>query len=172
MKLELLYHPNELLATTCEEWNVENPPMDPLELKTVLFEHMKKFSGIGLSANQVGLPYRVFALQNNSTNNIREREMLAINPAVDEVLGDDVEMWESCLSIPDIMLNVKRPHKIKASWTNEKGVRRTETLAGYTARVFLHELDHLNGISMNERVSPIEWKEAVATAEAKKKKHA
>ena len=170
MNLDLVYYPNDILSTVCEEWDIENPPVDPKELKKTMFKRMIELGGIGLSANQIGLPYRVFAMQNNATNNIREREMLAINPEVIEEDPVTVDMFESCLSIPDVMLKVVRPHKIKAAWTNEHGVRKTETLAGYTARVFLHELDHLNGISMNERVSPIEWKEAVQLAEEKKKK--
>lgn len=169
MNLELVYHPNEILSTKCEEWDMDNPPMDAKELKKIMFDKMKEYGGIGISANQLGLNYRVFAMQNNSTNNLQEREMIAINPEVIDADSPEVEMFESCLSIPDVILQVKRPHKIKVAWTDEKGRRKTETFSGYTARVFLHELDHLDGISMDERVSPIDWKQALEKAQAKKK---
>ena len=167
MNLELVYHPNELLETVCEEWDIENPPIEPVELKKKMFEAMAKNGGIGIAGPQLGLPYRVFALLNQSTNNINERQMIAINPEIIEEDPVEVGMYESCLSVPGLVLNVTRPHKIKASWTNEKGQRRTETLVGYTARIFQHELDHLNGVMFMDRVSPLELKKAQAELQHK-----
>jgi peptide deformylase len=95
-----------------------------------------------------------------------QRVNLCINPEVVEAMEPEVEMWEGCLSFPGVNLYVKRPHKIKARWTNENGKTVTEELFGYDARCFLHELDHLNGITFDEYVSPKEFKEAQAKAEA------
>lgn len=158
--MELVYHPNELLETVCEEIDVDNPPVDLLQLKKDMFAAMKKNGGIGIAAPQLGLKYRIFCMQNTNTNNINEIEMMAINPEIIEDDSDSVDMFESCLSVPGLVLNVNRPHKIKAAWTTANGQRRTETLVGYPARVFQHELDHLNGIMFMDRVSPLELKKA------------
>jgi peptide deformylase len=140
--------------------------MDPINLKKEMFAAMKEYGGIGISANQLGYDFRAFALLNTSTNNIQERDALCINPEVIEHIEPNVDMWESCLSTPNVTLQVNRPHKIKAKWINEFGKVREETLGGYTARCFLHELDHLDGIMYIDHVSPIKWKEAQAKAEA------
>jgi len=164
--MSLVYYPDERLTSKCKPWDFENPPMDPVNLKKEMFALMKEHGGIGLSANQMGYDFRVFALLNTSTNNIQERDALCINPEVVEYIEPSVDMWESCLSTPNITLSVNRPHKIKAKWINEFGKVREETLTGYTARCFLHELDHLNGIMYIDHVPPIKWKEAQAKAEA------
>lgn len=158
--MELVYHPNELLETVCEEIDIDNPPVDLLQLKTDMFEAMAKNGGIGIAAPQLGLKYRIFCMLNNSTNNINERHMMAINPEILESSTEEVDMYESCLSVPGLVLNVKRPYKIKARWKTHKGATRTEDLVGYSARVFQHELDHLNGIMFMDRVSPLELKKA------------
>lgn len=158
--MELVYHPNELLETKCEHFDLDNPTVDLLQLKKDMFEMMKKHGGIGIAAPQVGLNYRIFCMQNNATNNLNERQMMAINPEVVNADFPEVAMYESCLSVPGLVLNVMRPHKIEARWYNENGKKREETLTGYSARVFLHELDHLDGIMMMDRVSPLELKKA------------
>ena len=169
--MSLVYHPNEILNTKCEDFDFQNPQADLHELKKEMFEAMKKHLGVGISAPQLGYNFRVFCMLNTSTNNVASRNMLAANPEVVEVLeGGEVEMWEGCLSVPDVLLNISRPYKIKARWTNEHGKKVEEVLVGMTARCFLHELDHLNGIMFYEHVSPIKWKEAQAEAEARKQK--
>ena len=76
-------------------------------------------------------------------------------------------MWEGCLSFPEVNIQVPRHHKIKAKWTNEKGNVIEDTLVGYDAVCFQHELDHLNGITFDQYVSPMVWKEAVEKAKKK-----
>lgn len=168
--MSLVYHPNEILLTKCEPFDFENPQKDLAELKKEMFQAMKDHGGMGISANQLGYNFRVFSMLNTSTNNIKDREMVAVNPEVVEFIGDEVEMYEGCLSIPDVLLYVSRPHKIRARWQNIKGKTIEEELSGMSARCFLHELDHLNGIMFYEHVSPIKWKEAQALAEEKRKK--
>jgi peptide deformylase len=65
-------------------------------------------------------------------------------------------------------LNIVRPARIKAKWKDADGKPWEEELYGYQARCFMHEMDHLDGVSMSEHVSPKIWREAVANAEAKK----
>jgi len=168
MKLELVTHPNEWLTKKLDPWDWENPPVeDPAQLKKDMLELMFASEGIGLSANQVGINARCFVMVHNQSNYQSQREQLMINPEVVETKGVEVECWEGCLSFPGINVQVKRPSEIIAKWTDEKQVEHQHKFTGYDAVCFQHELDHLNGITFNEHVSPMIWKEAVQLAEAK-----
>ena len=168
MKLELVKHPSDWLSKKLDPWDFDNPPMDPVELKAEMLKLMKANLGIGLSANQVGINARCFVfIINNNTNNQLDREILCLNPEIVENIEPVVTMWEGCLSFPEVNIQVPRHHKIKAKWTNEKGNVIEDTLVGYDAVCFQHELDHLNGITFDQYVSPMVWKEAVEKAKKK-----
>ena len=166
MKLEILKYPNEWLTKKLDPWDWENPPMDPIQLKKDMLKLMFDSNGIGLSANQIGINGRFFTMVHNQANYQAEREQIMINPELIEDIGPEVEMWEGCLSFPGVNIQVKRSHKIRVRWTNELNQVKEETLAGYDSVCFQHELDHLNGITFDQHVSPLVWKEAVAKAEA------
>tara|TARA_B110000285_G_scaffold166383_1_gene185906 strand:+ start:601 stop:1119 length:519 start_codon:yes stop_codon:yes gene_type:complete len=171
MELELVIAPDERLDTAVtKEWDFDNPQYDAKELRASMIGVMKQNRGIGLSANQVGImDARCFVFQNNQANNDYERNVLALHPSY-EIVEDEpeIDMWEGCLSFPGITLQIKRPSRIKAKWKGVDGKEYGDELFGYQARCFMHELDHLDGISMNEHVSPKIWREAVANAEEKK----
>ena len=170
MELELVTYPNEILQTKItEEWDFDNPQYDANELRDAMFKVMTKNLGIGLSANQVGLKVRAFVFVNNQATNDTDSKALVLNPSWEPIADEpDIDMFEACLSYPNIVLSVNRPAKIKAKWKNHTGKQFEETLYGYTARCFMHEYDHLEGITMDQHVAPVKWKEAVANAEAKK----
>ena len=167
MKLDLIKSPNEWLQKKIEPMDPDNIPEDIHEIKAEMDRVMKEHKGIGLSANQVGLDKRLFIFHAEALQNLSaERVNMCINPKVVELIDPEVEMWEGCLSFPKVNLYVKRHSKIKATWINENGKEINETLYGYDARCFLHELDHLDGITFDNYVSPIEFKKAQAQAEA------
>lgn len=151
-----------ILEQPCEPVDIENPPMDLVELRDQMWNIMKENRGIGLAANQIGYNFRAFVLNNLSTNSMTDQKMLAINPEVIEESDTPVEMFEQCLSFPGINAQITRPHKIKARWIDHNGKTKEEWLDGYTARIFLHELDHLNGITMKDHITPAKWKELSA----------
>lgn len=115
---------------------------------------LKKFGGIGLSANQVGVPIRMFIIGHE------EFSMVCINPKVlmesDEVVKSD----EGCLSFPALFCKIERPQWIKVEFTNEHGQVVQTKLEGLTARCYLHELDHMNGIKFTSYVGPVALKMA------------
>ena len=168
MKLELVKHPSDWLSKKLDPWDFDNPPMDPVELKKEMLKLMKANLGIGLSANQVGINARVFVfVHNNVTNNQNNREAICINPEIIKTEEPVLTMWEGCLSFPEVTIQVPRHHKVKATWTNEFGKTVEDTFLGYDAVCFQHELDHLNGITFDQHVSPMVWKEAVEKAKKK-----
>ena len=118
---------------------------------------MKLYNGIGLSANQCGVYERVFVIGTD------QFQMACINPKVIEVSEELVKDNEGCLSFPAFFLNLSRPKWIEVEYTNENGERTQVKLDGLTARCFLHELDHLNGVKFTSYVG------AVAMQQAKRK---
>jgi peptide deformylase len=107
---------------------------------------MKLYSGLGLSANQCAVKERVFVIGTD------QFQMACINPKVIEVSEELVKDTEGCLSFPAFFLNFPRPKWVEVEYTNENGERTQVKLDGLTARCFLHELDHLNGVKFTSYV--------------------
>ncbi len=144
---ELVRSDHPILRQKMEPFDFTNPPTDPVQLARDLTETMIHNKGLGLSANQIGLPYRVFALSANPV-------YVCFNPRiVDETELNIVLMDEGCLSFPNLFLKIKRPRTIKVRFVLPNGETQTQKFDGMTARCFQHELDHLNGIVYTDRVS-------------------
>jgi peptide deformylase len=109
---------------------------------------MVKYRGVGLSANQVGLPYRVFVMGAEKVG------FACFNPEILETNGED-KFDEGCLSFPGLFLPIKRPSSVKVRYTDMNGVTKEETFGGFTARIFLHEFDHMEGVVYTSKISPI-----------------
>jgi peptide deformylase len=91
------------------------------------------------------------------------------NPIVVENTNEIDDLSEGCLSFPGIYVKVKRPKKILARCQNAKGELQESKLDGYNCKCFLHELDHLEGIVFQDRVSSLKW--ALATKKVNKRKY-
>ena len=120
---------------------------------------MLSHDGIGLAANQIGLPYRVFAIKANPV-------LVCFNPRIVDYSKETIVLEEGCLTFPGLYLKIKRPRDIKCRFTYPNGETITKTFTGATARIFQHELDHLNGILFTEKVGPT----ALALAKIRMKK--
>jgi peptide deformylase len=151
---------NPLLSQVMPEYTdpLPNPIMSNLVSR--LKVTMKAFAGIGLSANQCGIPARVFVI------GTEHFQMACINPKVISGSGTQLKGVEGCLSFPGMYLNITRPNFIDVEFTDENGETKRMTLDGLTARCFLHELDHMNGIKYTSYVGPV----ALQTAKRKQQK--
>jgi len=116
-------------------------------LLDIMTNIMYKEDGVGLAAPQIGISRRFFIMDDGK--NLRK----VINPKIIEFLGEEVVFEEGCLSIPGIFINVKRPEGVRVKYTNENGDEIEEELHEYTARIFQHEYDHLEGILFIDKVS-------------------
>ena len=114
-----------------------------------LHKTMQKAGGIGLSANQCGVNMRMFIM------GFGEQVYACINPEVIEQSDELVDDQEGCLSFPGLILRVRRPRWIQAKYTNKNGETVEERFEGLTARCYLHELDHMNGVVFTEKVGPV-----------------
>ncbi len=125
------------------------------ELKNIvreMFDLMYREKGIGLAANQVALPYRLFIINLESKPD-NGQEYVFINPAIIRRRGN-VEAEEGCLSFPEIYAPVVRSEKIEIAAYNLDGEEVTYRLDGLFARAVQHEYDHLDGVWLIDRLSP------------------
>jgi peptide deformylase len=100
--------------------------------------------GVGIAAPQVGISRRLILVQRFD----KEGEPFEVyfNPLILAGSDEMATLDEGCLSIPGYRGPVERPYGIKVKYLNEKGEEITETVEGFTARIFQHEIDHLNGM--------------------------
>lgn len=155
MNVEFVSETSPILLSECEEFNFDNPPCDPKELAQTLHDKMLKSDGLGLSANQVGLPYRVFVMRTG------EKPYAVFNPKVVDVSEKELSMKEGCLSFPLLYLSVKRPDAVRIRFQDETGEMRTEKFIGMTARIALHEFDHMLGKVYTQRATQYETQRAL-----------
>lgn len=156
--MKLITYPNPILKEQMPVFDFKNSDIDPLQLEKDLLQFLYATDGIGLSANQVGIRANVFVMGHRENP---ENGTAFFNPEVLEVTDDLVNMEEGCLSFPGIFVKIKRPAKIKARWQNAKGEIEEGIFEGYDCKCFLHELDHLCGITMRDRVSSLKWEMGV-----------
>lgn len=137
---------DNILKQEIPVFDFKNPPVNPVELYQELAENMIEYHGIGLSANQIGLPYRAFVM--------RAEEIIGVfNPKIVDFSEETVILEEGCVSFPGLFVPIKRPKKIRARYTLPNGEVVTKQFDGITARCFQHELDHLNGVVYTGRAN-------------------
>lgn len=137
------------LRTVLPDFDFNNAPVDTNEFASSLVETCKKHNALGLSANQCGFEHRVFVM------GAGEHYVAFFNPRVTSYAGDTLEMEEGCLSFMDLFLRVKRPSEVYVEYEDYTGATKTAHYTGLTARVFQHELDHMNGIVYHSHVKPL-----------------
>lgn len=133
------------------------------ELRTVvraMFDLMYESRGIGLAANQVGLPYRFFIVNVTADPEEVEEEFVFINPEITQRKGS-VEGEEGCLSIPEMYGQVRRAEEIVVDAFDLAGRGFEMALEGLPARVVQHECDHLDGVLFVDRLSETARREIV-----------
>jgi len=129
--------------------------VDANSVASRLVETCKKNRGIGLSANQCGLRYRVFVM------GAGEDYVAFFNPKVLEAKGES-HMIEGCLSFPFLGLRITRPEEILVEYQDFRGEKRQSRFTGLSARCFLHELDHMNGICYTQVAKPLALKSGLS----------
>ena len=123
--------------------------LDRQFLSKTLIESMIHHNGLGLSANQIGISERAFAM----VRDIEYNEIIVcFNPRILKSYTEEVEMEEGCLSYPDLILKITRPKKIIVKYEDvDKKIHKLK-LDGLSARIFLHEYDHMEGITYRQLI--------------------
>ena len=137
---------------------------DRKELSEAMFDTMKKYGGIGLSANQVGLPFNMFVLGDHPEVE-KGLKMTCFNPIIISSSVEEETMKEGCLTFPFVFLNITRPRKVVVKYEDENGDLKEGSLDGMISRVFQHEHDHMLGKTFVDGVSKMKLDMAYKKAE-------
>jgi len=135
------------------------------ELAKEMLETMYEERGVGLAAEQVGRTERMFVIDippDSDVGDDGQREnpdvampMVLINPKITGH-SEDIQIGpEGCLSFPDIFANVERWYEVDAEYMDLEGHIQKVHAKGLLARAIQHELDHLDGILLVDRMSPV-----------------
>lgn len=124
---------------------------DLRKLVGTMFDLMYAARGVGLAANQVDLPIRLFIVNLEAKAGAGE-ELVFINPVISRAKGLE-EKEEGCLSLPELYGPVKRPKQVRVNAYGLDGQEFQADLTGLFARVVQHELDHLDGVLFVDRMS-------------------
>lgn len=132
-----------------------------------MVDTMRAYDGVGLAAPQIGVMQRIFVAEipvpdddDAEPHPQSGRTYILINPVVVKSSNELIEGQEGCLSIPDWQGLVERPAWVEVKAQNVDGRKIKLKVEGYLARIFSHEIDHLNGVLFIDYISDQEklWK--------------
>jgi peptide deformylase len=122
-----------------------------------LIDTMRAANGAGLAANQIGVPQRVAVVEVGRNPRYPYKPPIPltvlVNPVIEPVDPELVEINEGCLSVPDLRGNVRRHVTVRVRWLDRHGTAHDEVRRGLTAGTFQHECDHLDGVLFLDRVT-------------------
>ena len=146
-----------ILRKVAEPISADYPKLN--EIIQNMFDTMRRSNGIGLAAPQVGLSIRLFVIDatpyENDERDLDGFKQVFINAQILEEEGKKWKCSEGCLSIPGIREDVDRNPNITVRYMDENFVEHTESYTGMRARIIQHEYDHIEGILMTDRLTPI-----------------
>jgi peptide deformylase len=149
MNLSIIPHPHPTLRVRSKPIKRVNAQLR--NLVDQMLDLMYEENGVGLAANQVDLPIRLF-VANPSGERGDGEELILLNPELQMPKGNETQQ-EGCLSLPDLYGQVKRPKSIRLSAYDLKGNSIERTVDGFLARVLNHENDHLDGVMFIDRMT-------------------
>lgn len=160
--IKVYQYPHDTLLQTSTSWTVDDriDGYDDLEMfETDMIKLMLDQKGLGLAANQIGITKRFFAIGHESFDTFQKHAIIW-NPQVINFSEEKIIDVEGCLSFRDIFVKVERPKQIEVQYETTQGKTRFAKLDGMESKCFQHELDHLDGITFNKRVSKLRWQMA------------
>ena len=160
--IQVFQYPHETLLQTSTPWtetdNIQGYD-DREKFESDMIRLMLDEKGMGLAANQIGITKRFFAI-GHETFDTFQKHAIIWNPQVINSSEEKVIDVEGCLSFKDIFIKVERPKIIEVQYETTQGKTEFAKLDGMESKCFQHELDHLDGITFNKRVSKLRWQMA------------
>jgi peptide deformylase len=165
MVLPIVAYGNPVLRKVGKEITPDYPELN--KLIADMWETMYNSKGVGLAAPQVNKDVRLFVMDSvQIIENLEEEEQndypgdegfkgVFINAKIKELEGEDWPYNEGCLSIPKIREDIMRKESVTLSFLDEKFTEHTKTFVGVTARVILHEYDHIDGKLFIDYLKPL-----------------
>ena len=157
--IQLFQYPHDTLLQTSTAWTKDDSIQGYDDIEKFEHDYVKLMldeRGMGLAANQVGITKRFFAIGHDSFDTFKKSAIIW-NPQVINFSEEKVIDVEGCLSFKDVFVKVERPKIIEVQYETTQGKTRFAKLDGMESKCFQHELDHLDGITFNKRVSKLRW---------------
>ncbi len=152
---ELVKETDSFLKEVPEKFNFENPQVDPEKLEEQLVENMLHHEGYGLSANQIGIPVQAFSMM------LDEKAMVVFNPEILEWSEETTYIREGCLSFPGLYVAVERARAVAMKFQAYDGEEQGGSLQDMSAKIFQHEMEHMEGKLFVDNVSGFKLKSAM-----------
>jgi peptide deformylase len=151
--IELISYEDPRIHQPPPEFDFEKDQHLAEPLVKALFKKMFEWKGMGLSANQCGLPYKVFVMGDVET------QLAIFNPVVTATSKKQVPFREGCLTYPGLYLTLQRPESCVLTYQTVTGETTVQEFPGLAARIALHEYDHMLGIDFTFHASKfkIDW---------------
>ena len=149
---ELVKETDPFLREKPEVFDFENPQVDAEKLQKQLIENMIHHGGLGLSANQIGIPVTVFVMRMDNN------ALVVFNPEILEWSDDTTYMKEGCLSFPALWIAIERSKTIAVKFQVFNGEEQAGSMTDLSARVFQHESEHMEGEIFINNVSRFKLK--------------
>ena len=157
--MQIFQYPHETLMQTSTAWQDSDSIEGYDDIEKFENDYIKLMldeKGMGLAANQIGITKRFFAIGHSSFDTFQKHAIIW-NPHVINFSEQKVIDVEGCLSFKNIFVKVERPKVIEVQYETTQGKTRFAKLDGMESKCFQHELDHLDGITFNKRVSKLRW---------------
>ncbi len=151
--MELRIYPDPVLLKRSDPVDVFD---EELQQKiSEMWEIMYEKGGVGLAAPQVGWAAQLLLMNPSGDKDDKQAERVVINPKVVKSWGRSKDT-EGCLSFPEIVVDVTRKAGVRLQWQDETGAQHEEDINEFPARVVQHEMDHLEGVLLVHRMSPVD----------------
>lgn len=145
MVFPITKNPSDVLRTKGEK--IKNPLDQKIQdIIPHMIETMRAENGVGLAAQQIGRALQLCVIE------VENIVYIMINPKITALSKETVIMEEGCLSIPGKFFPISRPQKVQVRYMNEKGEKKKLRATGLLGRAIQHEVDHLNGILILDRL--------------------
>ena len=157
--IKVFQYPYETLMQTSTAWQDSDSIEGYDDIEKFENDYIKLMldeKGMGLAANQIGITKRFFAIGHSSFDTFQKHAIIW-NPHVINFSEQKIIDVEGCLSFKNIFVKVERPKVIEVQYETTQGKTRFAKLDGMESKCFQHELDHLDGITFNKRVSKLRW---------------
>jgi peptide deformylase len=143
------------------------------QLINLMMLAVSEAGGVGIAAPQIHHSKRIFIMCSKPNARYPDAPSMVptaiINPEILHYSSEKIKDWEGCLSVPSMRGLVPRHNQIKVRYFDQQGNEQQKELTGFIARIFQHELDHLNGItfidqleSTKDLISEVEWQHQFA----------
>jgi peptide deformylase len=144
----ILQYPDDILLEKCVD--VDKIDSDVIEIANKLLFFVKKYNGLGLAAPQIGSNKRIIVINIQFFDPFKENIIL-INPKIISHSSNQIADLEGCLSLNNSLVSVRRYDKIVVEGLNLFGEQKIIKASGLLARIIQHEIDHLDGVLINQK---------------------